>query len=38
MRLVDVLLSIPTLPLLFLISTHYRPGTHMPAEILALVY
>ena len=37
MRLVDVLLSIPTLPLLILISTLYRPGTYMLALILALV-
>jgi peptide/nickel transport system permease protein len=37
MRLVDVLLSIPTLPLLILISTLYRPGTYELALILALV-
>lgn len=37
MRLVDVLLSIPSLPLLILISTLYRPGTYMLAVILALV-
>jgi peptide/nickel transport system permease protein len=37
MRLVNVLLSIPTLPLLILISTLYRPGTYMLALILALV-
>ena len=37
MRLVDVLLSIPTLPLLILISTLYRPGIYLLALILALV-
>lgn len=38
MRLVDVLLSIPTLPLLILISTLYRPGTYTLAFILAIVF
>ena len=37
MRLVDVLLSIPSLPLLILISTLFRPGTYMLAFILAIV-
>ncbi len=38
MRVVDVLLSIPTLPLLILISTLYRPGTYTLAFILAIVF
>jgi peptide/nickel transport system permease protein len=37
MRLVDVLLSIPGLPLLILISSLYRPGPTMLALILALI-
>ena len=37
MRLVDVLLSIPALPLLILITTLYRPGTYGLALILAVV-
>lgn len=38
MRLVDMLLSIPTLPLLILISTLYQPGTYTLAFILAIVF
>ena len=38
MRLVDIMLSIPTLPLLILISTLYRPGTYKLALILAVVF
>jgi peptide/nickel transport system permease protein len=38
MRVVDVLLSIPTLPLLILVSTLYRPGTYTLAFLLALVF
>jgi len=37
MRLVDVLLSIPALPLLLLISVLYRPGTVGLALVIALV-
>jgi peptide/nickel transport system permease protein len=37
MRLVDVLLSIPSLPLLILISTLYRPGPYGLAFLLAAV-
>jgi len=38
MRLVDVLLSIPTLPLLILIATLYSPGTYTLALIFALIF
>jgi peptide/nickel transport system permease protein len=38
MRLVDVLLSIPTLPLLILISTLYSPGVVMLALIIGAIY
>ena len=38
MRLVDVLLSIPTLPLLILVATLYSPGKYTLAFIFALVF
>jgi peptide/nickel transport system permease protein len=38
MRLTDVLLSIPGLPLLILISTLYRPGKYELAVVLAIVF
>jgi peptide/nickel transport system permease protein len=38
MRLVDVLLSIPTLPLLILVSTLYSPGKYALALIFALIF
>src|SRR5262249_33752360 len=38
MRLVDVLLSIPTLPLLILIATLYSPGVVMLALIIGAIY
>ncbi len=38
MRAVDTLLSIPTLPLLILVSTLYRPGTYTLAFIFAVIF
>lgn len=38
MRLVDVLLSIPTLPLLILIATLYSPGVVLLALIIGAIY
>jgi ABC-type dipeptide/oligopeptide/nickel transport system permease subunit len=38
MRFVDVLLSIPTLPLLILISTLYAPGVILLAVIIGAIY
>lgn len=37
MRIADVLLSIPTLPLLILVATLYRPGSYTLAILLAVV-
>ena len=38
MRLVDVMLSIPTLPLLILVATLYTPGRYTLALIFAVIY
>ena len=38
MRLVDVMLSIPTLPLLILVATLFTPGRYLLALIFALLY
>ncbi len=38
MRLVDILLSIPSIPLLILVSTLFSPGTIMLAIIIGAIY
>jgi len=38
MRLVDILLSIPSIPLLILVSTLFSPGTVMLAIIIGAIY